>query len=293
MHGKTVLFTGSTRGMGRIAAVELARQGAELILVGHDAQRGADTLAEVQAASGGKGEFLQTDLGSAADIVRLAERFSSKHRQLHVLVHSAAGFPRAGERTAEGVDRGYALNFLGGYLLTRLLEPALTSTPGARLVSVTSMGHRMVKQFEIEALMEPGKTLTQMQSYALSKLAVVSWTYALARRWEGRVTANVLDPHMVETQIGAQFEGPAVQRFLMFQALPGLFGTTAKKAAERYVHLCAAPELATVTGAYFMKGRQKQSSPLSRDEVLGRRILEAAEAWAERVLVPAARSTLA
>jgi NAD(P)-dependent dehydrogenase (short-subunit alcohol dehydrogenase family) len=282
MSGKTVVFSGGTRGMGRLAAIELAKLGADLILIGHDAGRGAEAVAAVREAGSRKAEFIQGDLGKKSEVERVAAKILSLRQRVHVLINNAAAFPGPGERTSEGVDQGYALNFLAPFLLTRLLEGALTAAGGARVINLTSMGHRMVKKMDLDKLMAPGPSVSVMDSYGCAKLAMVTWTYGLARRLESAgVTANILDPHMVETKIGESFPGNPIQRWVMFTAMPALFGVSMEKGALPYVHLAAAPELAATTGAYFVKLKRKDSSPLSHDEVLARRIDEAADAWAK------------
>lgn len=123
----------------------------------------------------------------------------------------------------------------------------------------------------------------QMESYQMAKLAVTAWIHRLARRWSGRgVTANLLDPRIVKGQFGAEFESPIR---LLFR-LAGLFADPIGRASMQYVLLASDPGLASVSGMYFVSGKEKPdgSSSLSRDPDVQQRINDAAEAWAERVL---------
>ena len=154
--------------------------------------------------------------------------------------------------------------------------------------------HRLVRSANIDTLMHPGQTpprLTsnqrgryQMRSYQTAKLAVTTWTYGLARRWAGRgVTANLLDPGMVKGKSGSEhFEGPPLMGVLMSHVIPFFAAAGMEKGSQQYVRLAADPELAAVSGAYFVRGREKKagSSPLSLDPAIQRRIDHAAEAWA-------------
>jgi NAD(P)-dependent dehydrogenase (short-subunit alcohol dehydrogenase family) len=280
MNNKTVVFVGGTRGMGRKAAMKLAAQGADLILIGHNPERGAEAAAEARAAGASHAEFLCADLGQREEVAKVASRILSMRSKIHVLVNNAAAFFKTGTRTNEGVDQGFALNFLGAYKLTRMLEPALVAGR-ARVINVTSMGHKMVKQVNLDALMKPEGHVTSMDSYGIAKLAMVTFTYSLARRLESKgVTANILDPFMVETEIGEHFDGNPLQRWVMFKVMPALFGTTQEKGALPYVELASSPAFDGVTGGYWVKGKKKDSSPLSHDEALAGRIEVAAEAWA-------------
>jgi len=296
MKGKTVLFTGASRGMGRFAAIELARRGAEVLVVGHDEQRGAAAIDAIRCA-GGSADFLRADLGDAAEVRALADAVLARRGSIDVLIHSAGGMPRSDARTREGVDRGFAQNFLGAFLLTRLVEARLLASAPARVVAVGSAAHRLVKRVDLEALMRPGGDASrmgsyrggshQMLSYQVAKLAVTAWTFRLARRWAGLgVTANVLDPGMVRTEMGEQFEGPAPLGLLMNHVIPFFVAVGRERGAEQYVRLAADPQLARVSGRYFVSGREKNqdSSRLSLDPALQQQIEDVAERWAEPFL---------
>jgi len=292
MNGKTVLFTGASRGMGRLAAIELARRGARILVVGHNEARGAAAVEAIRGI-GASAEFLRADLGDGAQVCALAEAVLAGGQRIDVLIHSAGGIAPSGARTGEGVDRGFAQNFLGAFLLTRLLEERLLAGAPARVIAVGSGAHRLLKSVDVDALMCPGKDLSrmgsyqrgayQMLSYQTAKLAVTTWTYGLARRWAGRgVTANVLDPGIVKGAFGEQFEGPAPIRVLITHVIPFFVAVGTQRGSEQYVRLATDPALATVSGMYFVSGKEKKegSSRLSLDPEVQKRIDEAAEAWA-------------
>jgi NAD(P)-dependent dehydrogenase (short-subunit alcohol dehydrogenase family) len=236
MKGKTVVFTGASRGMGRFAALELARLQAEVLVVGHNDSRGTAAVEAIRRA-GGSAKFLPADMGGAADLCGLAAAVLAQGGPVDVLIHSAGGMPPPDARTCEGVDRGFAQNFLGAYLLTRLLEDRLLASAPARVIAVGSGAHRLLKTVDVDTLIRPGVAVPrmgsyrrgryQMHSYQTAKLAVTTWIYGLARRWTGQhVTANVLDPGMVKNQMGEQFEGPAPIRILMSHVIPFFAATS-------------------------------------------------------------------
>jgi NAD(P)-dependent dehydrogenase (short-subunit alcohol dehydrogenase family) len=178
-----VLFTGASRGMGRFAAIELARLGAEILVVGHNQVRG-DEAVEAIRGTGGSAQFLRADMGDAAQVCELATAVLARGAPVHVLIHSAGGLLPADARTREGVDRGFAQNFLGAFLLTRLLEERLLASAPARVIAVGSSAHKLIKTADIDALMHPGKAAPrmgssqrgsyQMRSYQTAKLAVTT-----------------------------------------------------------------------------------------------------------------------
>jgi len=292
MRGKRVVFTGASRGMGHFAALELARRGAEVLIVGHNEARGTAAAKTIRGV-GASADFVRADLGAGSEVRELADAVLAHPGSIDVLIHSAGGLAPASARTREGVDRGFAQNFLGAYLLTRLLEERLHASAPARVIAVGSSTHRMVKSFDANDFMRPSKDLSksssfqrgsyQMLSYQVSKFAVTAWIHSLARRWAGTgVTANVLDPGMVKSELGEHFEGPAVMDFMMSRLVPFFVAADPKRAAEYYVWLATDPGLAKVSGMYFVSGKEKpkDSSPLSLDRDVQKRIVDAAEAWA-------------
>jgi NAD(P)-dependent dehydrogenase (short-subunit alcohol dehydrogenase family) len=196
-----------------------------------------------------------------------------------VVIHSAGGLVPAGARTREGVDRGFAQNFLGAFLLTRLLEERLLASAPARVIAVGSGAHRLLKAADIGTLMHPGQAAPpmgsnqrgryQMRSYQTAKLAVTTWIYGLARRWAGPgITANVLDPGIVKGKSGSEhFEGPALTGILMSYVIPFCAAAGMQRGSQQYVRLAADPALAGASGRYFVSGQEKQQSgsPLSLD----------------------------
>ena len=297
MEGKTVLFTGASRGMGRFAAIELARLGAEILVVGHNPARGVAAVEAIRGI-GAPAEFLLADMGDAAQVGALAAAVLARGRPVQVLIHSAGGLVQADARTRDGVDRGFAQNFLGAFLLTRLLEERLCASAPARVIAVGSSAHRLLKTADIDALMRPvaaAPPMTssqrgryQMRSYQTAKLAVTTWIYGLARQWAGHgVTANVLDPGIVKGKMGEHYEGPALVGALMSRVIPFFAAAGMEKGSKQYVRLAADPSLATVSGAYFVSGRAKEagSSPLSLDPAVQKRIDDAAKAWAAPFLL--------
>ena len=292
MVGETVLFTGASRGMGRFAALELASLGAEVLVVGHNQARGAAAVEAIRRP-GGTAQFLRADMGDADQVCALAAAVLARSGPVHVLIHSAGGLLPAAARTREGVDRGFAQNFLGAFLLTRLLEERLLASAPARVIAVGSSAHKLLKTADVDALMHPGPTdprMTrsqlgryQMRSYQTAKLAVTTWIYGLARRWADRgVTANVLDPGIVKGQMGEQYQGPVLTGVLMSHVIPFFAAAGMERGSRQYVRLAADPTLATVSGNYFVSGKEKKqgSSPLSFDPAVQKRIYDAAEEWA-------------
>src|SRR4051812_20102024 len=138
MLGRTVLVTGATDGLGRAVAGDLVARGARVLVHGRDPERARG----VAHAIGAGGAYV-ADFASLADVRRLAEEVARDHRALHVLVSNAgvgSTLPGDGERmeSADGYELRFAVNYLAGFLLTRLLEPVLRAGAPARVVNVAS-----------------------------------------------------------------------------------------------------------------------------------------------------------
>ena len=209
MAGKVCLVTGATGGIGAVTALELARRGATVCIVGRSRTKCEATVEQMRQSSGNPAvEFLQADLSSQAEIRGLAEGFRGLHARLDVLVNNAGGMFLARQESVDGIEMTFALNHLAYFLLTNLLLDRLKSSAPARVVCVSSDAHRMPRRFNF-ADPEGRKRYGGMRAYSQSKLANVLFSVELARRLNGTgVTANALHPGFVATDFfSGQHEG--------------------------------------------------------------------------------------
>jgi NAD(P)-dependent dehydrogenase (short-subunit alcohol dehydrogenase family) len=173
------------------------------------------------------------------------------------------------ELTADGLEMTFAVNHLAYCLLTHLLLEPLLASPAGRVVNVASGAHRKAT-LDFNDLMGE-RRYHGWRAYCRSKLANVLFTYELARRLAGTpLTANALHPGWVSTG----FAGNNGWRGRLWQAVATVFARSAEKAARTVVYLAASPELAGVTGRYFVRDGAVPSSPASYDEDAARRLWE-------------------
>ena len=271
VRGKNILVTGATSGIGLEASVALARSGARVLMVGRDPVRTEAAVADVKARSGSADvSHLLCDFSSQAEIRRLAAAVLARHDRLHVLVNNAGAVNKKRLLTVDGIERTFAVNHLGYFLLTRLLCDLLERSAPARVVTVASIGHRQGTLDFADLGFERGYRI--MRAYARSKLANVLFAAELARRLAGTgVTSNSLHPGAVATHIWSG--APTWAKPVIFLLLRPSF-VSAEEGARTIVQLAASPELAGVTGLYFEKGVPVAPSPLAQDEVLARRLWE-------------------
>src|SRR5512140_3630369 len=268
MQGKICLITGGTNGIGQNTAQVLAKMGATVVIVGRNAPKTAQVVEEIRAASGNKNvDSLLADLSSQQDVRRLADEFKSRYPHLHVLLNNAGGTFTSRQLSVDGIEMTFALNHLAYFLLTNLLLNTLKASAPARIVNVSSHTHERTR-IHFDDL-ESRSAYNGRQVYAHSKLAIVLFTYELARRLEGTgVTANTLTPGVVATNFpknSGRLIGLAVH-LLRFALL------SPEEGAQTSIYLATSPEVEGVSGKYFAKCKAVPSSPASYDTAAAQRL---------------------
>jgi NAD(P)-dependent dehydrogenase (short-subunit alcohol dehydrogenase family) len=200
LEDKVVLVTGATDGLGRALVAQLGRAGATVLVHGRDPQRIADTVKEV-TAEGAAVRAYQADLASIDGVVALAGQVRQSEPRLDVLVNNAGighAVPGGGARqeSADGIELRFAVNYLAGYLLTRMLLPLLKSstqdsTAPSRVVNVASAGQQAI-DFEDVMLT---RDYDGFRAYRQSKLAQIMFTFDLSEEEAGSgVAFSALHP---------------------------------------------------------------------------------------------------
>jgi NAD(P)-dependent dehydrogenase (short-subunit alcohol dehydrogenase family) len=199
MRGKTVLVTGSTDGVGRYVAGELARQGAHVLIHGRDAARARSLIDEIKAKAGAKGGvapvFYQADLSSLAGVRQLADAVKADHKRIDVFVSNAGiGSQNSGpqrQESADGFELRFAVNYLAGFLLAHLLLPLIKAAAPSRIVYVASIGQHPIDFDDVMIT----RNYSGSRAYAQSKLSQIMFTIDLANELKGSgVTVNSLHP---------------------------------------------------------------------------------------------------
>jgi NAD(P)-dependent dehydrogenase (short-subunit alcohol dehydrogenase family) len=259
-----ILVTGSTDGLGRAVGRELAARGATVLLHGRDAARAEETLREIRTATGNdRVSVYLADLGSLAQVRMLGEQILADHEQLDVLVSNAgigtgSGGGGGREVSEDGYELRFAVNYLAGFLLTRLLEPLLVRSAPARIVNVASAG-QMAIDFD-DVMLE--RRYSGVQAYCQSKLAQVMMGFDLAEELADRgVTANSLHPgtYMPTKMVLENGTQPI---------------DTLESGVEAMSRLIADPQLEGVTGRYFERLRERRANAQAYDPDARRRLRE-------------------
>jgi retinol dehydrogenase-14 len=258
MRNKVILITGSTDGIGRQTAIELASLGATVLVHGRNAARGKIVVEEIQTSTGNsKIDLLIADLSSLNQVRELASEVQRRYDHLDVLINNAGVFMNERVLTPDGFEMTYAVNHLAPFLLTNLLLGLLKKSAPARVITVSSIAHTRGR-IDFENL-QAEQSFGGYYAYALSKLANVLFTYQLAHQLMGTgVTSNCLHPGVIGTKLlRAGFNMP---------------GATTADGAETLIHLASSQEVEHVTGKYFQNKISISSAPITYDETLQREL---------------------
>ena len=261
------IVTGANSGIGKATAVGLARLGGTVVLACRSAERGATAREEILRSTGNeRTSVMIVDLGSQASIRSFVDDFRRTHNRLDALVNNAGIFRRHRNVTVDGLEEQFAVNYLGGFLLTHLLLDLLKASAPSRVVNVSSSAHEGGR-IHFDDLQGEGR-YRGFRAYGQSKLAQVLFTYELARRLEGTgVTVNACHPGVIRTNLGRNDWPWAVHLVRPFFKSP-------EKGADTPIYLASSPDVERVTGKYFVKRGPRLSSPASRDSEVARRLYE-------------------
>jgi retinol dehydrogenase 12 len=270
MQGKVCVVTGATAGIGLVAATELAGHGAHVVIVGRSAEKCAGTQAQIRSKSAAASvDTLVADLSSLAETKRLADQVRDRYPRVDVLLNNAGAMFWKRTESADGIERTFALNHLSYFVLTNLLLPVLKKSAPARIVNVASDAHKgaFINFDDIQFKQK----YSGWKAYQQSKLANILFTYELARRIEGTgVTANSLHPGFVRTSFLEAFnDAPAGW---LLKNIGGMIALTPEQGARTSIYLASSPDVAGVSGRYFVKEKPVVSSPQSRDQAAAERL---------------------
>jgi len=262
-------MTGATSGIGQIAAQRLAQMGARLVLIARDRARGEAALARLAACGPGVAHSIHYgDLGELADMKRVGAEVAAAEPRIDVLINNAGGLFATRQVTRDGLERTFAVNHMAYFVLTHVLRDRLVAAAPARIVNTASDAH--VREKLDFADLQFATRYRFRSAYGRSKLANILFTRELARRLAGTgVTANCLHPGFVATGLGQRdnrWLGLLVRMVMALRAGP------AEKGAETIVYLASSPEVAGVTGQYFIDCHPAVPSADAQNDAAARRL---------------------
>ena len=237
--GKTVFITGSTDGVGRYVARQLAAQGATLLIHGRDATRGQEVVEQINRGGKGKATLYQADLSSLAEVRKLADRVSADCSRLDIFISNAGiGSRNMGperRESADGHELRFAVNYLPGFLLAYRLLPIIKAAAPSRIVNVSSLGQAPLDFDNVMLTRE----YQGVRAYSQSKLSQIMFTIDLAEELKGTgVTVNSLHPatYMNTTMVRAGGTTPM---------------STVEEGGAAILHLATGDDLEGRSGLFF------------------------------------------
>lgn len=279
MAGKTCIITGAASGMGRIAARELAKMGATVIMNDREIGEGQAARSEIIRLTGNdRVEFAGCDMGEFGQVRAFAAHALDRYPAIHVLINNAGLTNPEYILNSEGHEQHMAIMHLGHYLLIHLLLDRLKASAPARIIQISSDAHKAGPGIDFDdmdcAKLWKGKrhaNLGAFQAYHRAKLAMVYATHELAERLAGTgVTINAVSPgYFIGTNVFRHMRG--IMKLGIRLVSP--FLSDPERAAKTHVFLASSPEVAGVSGKYWEHSREKASSPLSHDRAVRERLI--------------------
>lgn len=274
MEGKTVVVTGASSGIGYETTRELAKRGARVIMVVRDREKGQAAIERIVAeAPRAQLDLVLADLYSLAQVRHAAAEICANVSALDVLINNAGLIHANRELTVDGFERTFALNHLAAFAMTYELRKLLVKAAPARVITVASMGHRFARfTWDDLATMKNWKGATFV--YGASKLCNIWFAREAARRFAGKgVTSNSLHPGVVASNFGKT--GGVLYQLGTTLARPLLL--TSEQGARTSIYLASSPEVANVTGEFFVRCKVAKPSRQARDDDSARRLWKLSE----------------
>lgn len=274
MQGKVCLVTGSSSGIGKVTARELATMGASVVMLCRNRAKGEAVQAEIKEASGNaRVDLIVADLSELSQVRRAAHEFKHRYPQLHVLINNAGGMNAERKVTSERLEATFVTNYLAPFLLTHLLLDVLKASAPARIVNVSAVGHKIGK-IDFSDL-QGEHHYNALKAYTQSKLAQIYFTYELAERLAGTgVTVNALDPGHVVSHFNDSTKGLL---HVIAEVIYFFDGRSAEEGARTTLYLATEPAVERVSGKYFLNCKQTPSSRRSYDVAVRQRLWNVSE----------------
>ncbi len=268
IEDKICIITGANSGIGKATAIGLAKMNTTVVMLCRNKEAGGIAQKEIIGESGNKKvDLLICDLSSQEQIRKFVDEFKQKYQNLHVLINNAGVMASKRKLSVDGFEMNFAVNHLAPFLLTNLLLDVLKKSAPSRIINVSSGMHKMAK-IDFDDLQSENKKHRLFRVYGVSKLALMLFSYELSRKLDGTgVTVNNIHPGVVNTNLGRDMSKIG-RRF------GKIFFKSPEKGAKTSIYLASSPEVEGVTGKYYIKKQQRESSKESYNEDYAKRLWE-------------------
>lgn len=272
MQNKNILITGATAGIGLETAKQLAKKGANVYIVGRNADKSKVAVEEIQTYSGNTNvHYFTADLSSQQEVRKLAAEINAKLDRLDILINNAGAVFQDLRYSADNIELTFATNHLSYFLLTHLLLDKLKTSAPARIINVASDSHYRGKIDFNDLYMTKG--FQGLAAYERSKLGNVLFTVELAEKLKGTgVTVNALHPGRVKTDIGSKNTGLLYK--LGWNFFKAFSSISIEKGAETSIYMAHSDEVKDISGKYFSECKAKEYSRYGKTPGLKEKLWE-------------------
>jgi len=278
-QNKIVVITGANAGIGFASALGLAKQGASIVLVCRNSDRGNIALKAVAEVAAAPPRLFIADLSSQASIRDLAASLHEQLPRIDVLINNVGAAFAKKEYTVDGIEKTFALNHLAPFLLTNLTLDLIHQASEGRIVNLTAGIPGILISADFMENLQGERSYSQFSAYRLSKVGNMLFTYELARRLDGtRITVNCVHPGPVKTEFTQKAGG-----FLsvMSRILRPIMKSP-EAGARTPIYLATAPEVARITGGYFVNCKQKKTAAITYNRAIAKKHWEVSERLTSR-----------
>lgn len=251
---KTILITGSTDGIGRETAKELAEKGQRIIIHGRSQSKAQKVKEELNSINPEVDHKIAVaDLESQQQVLDLSNRLREEENKIDVLINNAGIYQNSLEFSQDQIEKTTAVNYHSHFILTLLLMPLLENSAEPRIINLSSMVHS--KDLDPEKIWDP-TNFSGSQAYSDSKLAMILFTFKLDKILDD-ISVNCLHPGVINTKLLRQGWGGG--------------GSSVEKGAETPVYLALADEVKGESGSYFVnKKKARVTAAASKEELQDR-----------------------
>lgn len=264
MQGKIVFITGTTSGIGKEVARELARLGTTIVFTTRDIKKGEFVKEElIRSTQNTQIAWSFCDLASFDSIHACCDDFKKTYPRLDVLINNAGTLDFTRRVSKDGIENMFATNYLAPFLLTSLLLDLIKKSSPSRIINVASAVHHGIVDFND---LESKQRFSGMNAYRQSKLCLILFTRFLANQLNGTgVTVNCVHPGLIST--GLTRDATVISRIYY-----KIRGQNPRAGAQPIVYLASSPDVSTITGEYFNRTQIERITKESYDMKIAKKL---------------------
>ncbi|MFW9923281.1 MAG: SDR family NAD(P)-dependent oxidoreductase [Candidatus Thorarchaeota archaeon] len=262
---KISIVTGANSGLGKATARLLVENNFHVVMVVRNKDKGIKAIKDLQLKTGKNTmELMLCDFSSQKSIRNFVNEFKKKYSRLDLLINNHGAVFDNKALTEDGLERTFAINYLGFFLLTNLLKDLLISSSPSKIINVSSGAYAATKKWPLQDYNYTSRKFSSFRAYSESKLYCIMFTYYLAKELSSKgITVNAYSPGFTKTNFGS---GSVLMKLSMLIAYP--FGKSPLKSAETALYLSTSSEVESYSGYYFENKKIKETSELTHNEIL-------------------------